>query len=229
MRVVDALSPNHGPRRGGARPRLVVLHYTAMARAEDALARLRDPAAEVSAHWLIGEDGTVWRLVEEARRAWHAGAGAWGGARDVNSASIGVELANPGDAPFAAAQTAALRALLRGALARWAIPPQGVIGHACLAPGRKRDPGRRFDWRGLAAAGLAVWADPPPPGGGAPDAAAFQAAAAAFGHPVPRTGVWDAATQAVAQAHLDRFAPGRRLDGALTAHLSAMAARWPAA
>jgi N-acetylmuramoyl-L-alanine amidase len=154
--VIDAPSPNHGDRRG-VRPSLVVLHYTAMATAEAALARLCDPGPEVSAHWLIAEDGRVWRLVPEDRRAWHAGAGAWGGCADVNSASVGVELANGGDAPFPAPQMRALEAVLRGTLDRWGIPPAGVIGHACMAPLRKQDPGRRFDWRALARAGLCLW------------------------------------------------------------------------
>jgi N-acetylmuramoyl-L-alanine amidase len=96
LRTVDAPSPNQGPRRGGAEPDLVVLHHTGMASAAAALERLRDPAAAVSAHYLIGADGTVWQLVPEDRRAWHAGAGAWGGVTDVNSRSIGIELDNPG-------------------------------------------------------------------------------------------------------------------------------------
>lgn len=155
-------SPNHGPRRGGLRPELVVLHYTQMAGPEGALRRLCAPEAEVSAHYLIGADGRVWQLVDEAARAWHAGAGAWQGRADVNSRSIGIELDNSGDCPFAWPQVAALQRLLAGILARWAIPPQGVIAHSDMAPTRKVDPGPRFDWRGLARAGLAVW---PGPGG----------------------------------------------------------------
>ena len=96
MIVEEAPSPNFGERRGGLRPELVVLHHTAMPTAEAALARLRDPAAEVSAHYLVAEDGRVWRLVDEGARAWHAGAGSWRGAGDLNSRSIGIELANAG-------------------------------------------------------------------------------------------------------------------------------------
>ena len=106
----------------------MVIHYTAMATAAEARARLCDPAAEVSAHWLIDEAGRAEALVPEALRAWHAGAGAWGAVSDVNSRSIGIELANPGDRPFAAAQMAALERLLAGILGRWAIPPERVIG-----------------------------------------------------------------------------------------------------
>jgi N-acetylmuramoyl-L-alanine amidase len=182
--TIEHPSPNFGPRRGGARPGLVVLHYTAMPSAEDALARLCDPAAEVSAHWLVAENGRVFRLVDEAARAWHAGAGAWGGAGDVNSRSIGIELANSGppDAlpPFPEPQMAALEALLDGIMARWAIPPAGVIAHSDLAPGRKADPGPKFDWRRLALGGRAVWADAAP--AAEADRAAFRAAAARFGY-----------------------------------------------
>lgn len=165
--VPPSASPNFGERRGGARPDLVVIHYTAMPSCGEARARLCDPAAEVSAHYLISEAGAVEALVPETARAWHAGAGGWGGVSDVNSRSIGIELANPGDAPFPAPQMAALELLLAGVMARWAIPPERVIGHSDMAPGRKRDPGPRFDWRRLARAGLSVW---PGPGGdpGAP-------------------------------------------------------------
>jgi N-acetylmuramoyl-L-alanine amidase len=158
---IEAPSPNAGPRRDGAKPDLVVLHYTGMATAEAALDRLRDPGAEVSAHYLIAEDGRLWRLVPEALRAWHAGAGQWGEVADVNSRSIGIELANAGPLagfpPFPEPQMAALEALLAGVLGRWSIPPARVIAHSDMAPGRKADPGPKFDWRRLAAGGLAVW------------------------------------------------------------------------
>ncbi|MFZ8942402.1 MAG: N-acetylmuramoyl-L-alanine amidase [Gemmobacter sp.] len=153
-------SPNFGPRRGGVAPHLIVLHYTAMPSAADARARLCDPVAEVSAHYLIDLDGTLWSLVPEEARAWHAGAGAWAGCADVNSASIGIELQNRGDHPYPLPQIAALCALVGDLRARHAIAPQGVIGHADLAPTRKADPGPRFDWRALARAGPAVWAAP---------------------------------------------------------------------
>ncbi|MCC5983909.1 MAG: N-acetylmuramoyl-L-alanine amidase [Rhodobacteraceae bacterium] len=157
-------SPNFGPRRDGLRPDLVVLHYTGMSSAQAALERLCDPGAEVSAHYLIGADGRLWQLVAEAQRAWHAGAGAWLGRVDVNSRSIGIELENPGDRPFPAPQMQRLEALLAGVLARWGIPPAGVIGHADMAPGRKHDPGPRFDWRRLARSGLALRPGAAPPG-----------------------------------------------------------------
>lgn len=149
-------SPNHGDRRG-QRPELIVLHYTGMADAASARARLCDPQAEVSAHWLIDEAGRTEALVPEDRRAWHAGAGAWQGRDDVNSRSIGIELVNPGDRPFTAPQMDALTSLLRGIMARWGIPSEAVIGHSDMTPGRKTDPGPRFDWERLGREGLALW------------------------------------------------------------------------
>ena len=163
MEIFDRPSPNCGPRRGGLEPELVVLHHTAMLTAEAALARLCDPDAEVSAHYVIAEGGRVWRLVAEADRAWHAGAGSWGGAEDVNSRSIGIELANAGPLdgfpPFPEPQMAALEVLLDAICARWGIAPAGVIAHSDMAPGRKADPGPKFDWRRLALGGRAVWAE----------------------------------------------------------------------
>lgn len=150
-------SPNHGERRDGQQPELIVLHYTGMADGPSARARLCDPEAEVSAHWLVHENGRTEALVAEDRRAWHAGAGAWQGRGDVNSRSIGIEIVNPGDQPFPEPQMAAVEDLLRQIMQRWHIPASGVIAHSDLAPDRKRDPGPRFDWRRLALQGLAVW------------------------------------------------------------------------
>lgn len=172
-------SPNFGERRGGARPDLVVIHYTAMPSLAEARARLCDPAHEVSAHWLIAENGTTEQLVDEHHRAWHAGTGAWGGVTDVNSRSIGIELANTGAQPFPEPQMTALESLLRGIMARWSIPPERIIGHSDMAPARKSDPGPRFDWRRLARQGLSVWPDAAPP----QDPATFPAHARAFGYP----------------------------------------------
>ncbi|MGR3758671.1 N-acetylmuramoyl-L-alanine amidase [Roseobacteraceae bacterium NS-SX3] len=133
-----------------------MLHYTAMDSAAAALARLCDPAAEVSAHYLIGSDGTLWQMVAEDKRAWHAGAGEWCGQGDINSRSIGIELDNLGTHPFSEPQMTALEALLPPVMQRWSILPEGVIGHSCMAPGRKSDPGSRFDWERLSRQGLAA-------------------------------------------------------------------------
>lgn len=148
-------SPNFGERRGGLRPDLIVLHYTAMDTAKAALDRLCDPAVEVSAHYLIGADGTVWQMVAEAARAWHAGAGEWCGLGDVNSRSIGIELDNRGDHPFSEPQMTALEGLLAGVMVRWDMSADAVIGHSDMAPGRKSDPGPHFDWQRLERLGLA--------------------------------------------------------------------------
>ena len=150
-------SPNCGPRRHGAVPDMVVLHYTAMQSAAGARDWLCNPEAQVSAHYVIGFCGTVWQLVDEADRAWHAGAGAWGSVTDVNSRSIGIEIANTGATPFAAAQIDALDDLLGGIVERHKIRPERVIGHSDMAPGRKIDPGARFDWQRLARQGLSIW------------------------------------------------------------------------
>lgn len=139
------------------KPELVVLHFTQMADAAVALERLCAPEAQVSAHYLIGVGGVVWQLVNETERAWHAGAGSWLGQGDVNSRSIGIELDNDGDSPFANAQMRALEALLPGILGRWRIGPAAVIAHSDIAPERKRDPGPRFDWRRLALQGFSLW------------------------------------------------------------------------
>lgn len=177
-------SPNFGPRRDGLKPEIVVIHYTGMESCAAALARLCDPAAQVSAHYLISEQGHVMSLVAESLRAWHAGAGGWAGQGDVNSRSIGIELANTGAQPFAEPQMAALEQLLRGIMSRWNIPPQRVIGHSDMAPERKQDPGRRFDWRRLALQGLAAWPTQAVVAGAPePDPAGFQAALAAIGYP----------------------------------------------
>ena len=136
---------------------MIVLHYTGMRSAADALARLCDPAAEVSAHYMIAPTGQVWQLVAEDQRAWHAGSGAWQGRDDMNSRSIGIELVNTGEHPFPEPQMRQLEALLTHLIAKWAIAAEQIIAHSDMAPDRKEDPGPRFDWRRLARQGLAFW------------------------------------------------------------------------
>ncbi|MDO9640159.1 MAG: N-acetylmuramoyl-L-alanine amidase [Pseudotabrizicola sp.] len=204
-------SPNFGDRRGGVRPSLIVIHYTAMESCSAARARLCDPGAEVSAHWLISRHGGTEALVDEAQRAWHAGAGEWAGVTDVNSHSIGIELDNRGNHPFPAPQMAALEGLLVDIMARWSIPPQRVIGHSDMAPHRKSDPGPRFDWHRLARQGLSVWP------GLTGDAAArdFVSHACRFGYPA-------LAEDIVLRAFRWRFRPFAT--GPVTAADAAMAA-----
>ncbi|MCC1491573.1 N-acetylmuramoyl-L-alanine amidase [Cognatishimia sp. F0-27] len=161
--AADALwcpSENHGPRRCGARPDIVLLHYTAMTDAVAARDWLCTGESQVSAHYVLAEDGRLWQLVREEHRAWHAGAGAWGGIDDVNSASIGIEIANDGFSPFSEPQMARLERLIAEIMARWSIPPERVLGHSDVALGRKIDPGRRFDWARLARRGLAIRPQP---------------------------------------------------------------------
>ncbi|MHA6345873.1 N-acetylmuramoyl-L-alanine amidase [Roseivivax sp. CAU 1761] len=195
------------------------MHYTAMQSAEAARDLLSSPEAQVSAHYLIARDGRIWQLVDEGARAWHAGAGRWGGIDDMNSRSIGIELDNDGVSPFAAPLMDALEALLPGILARWRIAPARVIGHSDMAPGRKIDPGPRFDWARLARAGLAIRPEPRAPG-------EFWRDAARFGYdPAPE--LRDAVLAAFRMRFRPRVAgPLDRTDAALMADL---AARWPAA
>ncbi len=139
---------------------MVVLHYTGMISGAAAIERLADPAAKVSAHYVVAEDGTVLQMVDEAHRAWHAGRSWWRGTADVNSASIGIEIVNPGHefgyVPFPAEQMAAVEALLADIVPRCRINPANVVGHSDIAPARKQDPGELFDWPRLAALGLAA-------------------------------------------------------------------------
>ena len=202
------------------KPDMVVIHYTAMASADAALERLCCPEHEVSAHYLIDGHGAVLRLVNEDKRAWHAGAGQWGKVTDVNSHSIGIELANPGTAPFAADQMDALERLLTDILDRWFIAPERVIGHSDMAPLRKIDPGPRFDWRRLALSGGSVW-----PHGNqdfAADAGEFLQGLAAFGYP-------EAPLEALLPAFRARFRPHHNgpLDGLDMAMAHDLATRFP--
>jgi N-acetylmuramoyl-L-alanine amidase len=160
MRRLEMPSPNHDD-RGGAAIDMLVLHYTGMKTAKAALDRLCDPAAKVSAHYTIDQDGTVYAHVAEARRAWHAGAAYWAGATDINARSIGIELVNPGHEfgyrDFAEDQIAALTTLCHSILMRHPIPSWRVLGHSDVAPARKEDPGELFPWQRLAKAGIGLW------------------------------------------------------------------------
>lgn len=154
----EAPSPNWDERQLPVS--MVVLHYTGMPDAAGALERMRDPAAKVSAHYMIDEDGTVTRLVEEEKRAWHAGKSYWRGVTDVNSASVGIELVNPGHEwgyrPFTEAQMESLIPLLHTIVKRYKMPFANIVGHSDVAPSRKQDPGELFDWERLAGLKLAL-------------------------------------------------------------------------
>ena len=159
--MIERPSPNFDARPAGRPIDMVVIHYTGMRSAKAAVARLCDPEAGVSAHYVIDEDGSVTRLVGEAKRAWHAGQAWWRGEADINARSIGVELVNPGHEfgyrAFPEAQMSALEGLAHAILGRHPIAARNVVGHADVAPRRKRDPGELFDWQRLAAAGVGLW------------------------------------------------------------------------
>ena len=217
-------SPNHGERQGRARPDCIILHYTGMATAESALDLLRDPKSEVSSHYFIDEDGAIVQLVPEARRAWHAGVGSWKGERDLNSASIGIEIVNPGHAgglpPFPEAQIAATIALCRDIFSRHPIRPERILAHSDIAPARKIDPGERFPWDVLFRAGVGHWVPPAeilgPPlfreKEEGPPIRALQAMLALYGYGLEMTGVYDAPTRGVVAAFQRHFRP-QRVDG----------------
>ena len=197
MEVIDTPASCFGERRFGAQIELVVIHYTAMENAEVALERLCGSEFEVSAHYLVGRDGSVFRMVCEDKRAWHAGAGSWAGRGDVNSRSIGIELDNDGMSQFTEPLMEKLEILLADILDRHVLPPNAVIGHSDMAPGRKRDPGKHFDWRRLAKKGLSVWPAPLPGGD-------FIRDATVFGYPVHE------GESAVLSAFRQRFNPHAR-------------------
>ncbi len=156
-RIEQRPSPNHDERAAGKPVDILLLHYTGMRSAEGALKWLTDPASRVSSHYFVDEDGRVAAMVAEGRRAWHAGKSFWAGETDINSRSIGIEIANPGHEfgyrPFPGAQTEAVIALCRDILARHPIPPERVLAHSDVAPLRKHDPGELFPWARLAVGG----------------------------------------------------------------------------
>ena len=162
--MIEAPSPNFDGRR--APPDAIILHYTGMQTGEAALERMRDPAAKVAAHYMVEEDGRVFRLVAEERRAWHAGASYWRGERDLNAASIGIEIVNPGHEwgyrPFPDDQIEAVIGLLDALRGRWSVPDSRILGHSDVAPARKTDPGELFPWKRLAEAGHGLWYEPEP-------------------------------------------------------------------
>ena len=164
LRIAELSSPNCDDRPDGQAVDILVLHYTGMPDAGQALRRLRDPQAKVSAHYVIDLDGSVTRMVPEEKRAWHAGVSCWKGARDINARSIGIEIVNPGHEfgyrPFQLAQMDALVALAKDIKTRHDIPPERVLGHSDVAPTRKLDPGELFDWFRLSVEGIAIWPQP---------------------------------------------------------------------
>ncbi|MFG1420638.1 N-acetylmuramoyl-L-alanine amidase [Xanthobacter sp. VTT E-85238] len=222
--LVGALapSPNHGERK--APIDMVLLHYTGMESAEAAIALLRSPAAEVSCHYVVLEDGTIVQMVPEARRAWHAGVSSWEGVTDTNSRSIGIEIVNPGHdlgyPDFPDAQITAVAALVVDIVARHAIRADRVLAHSDVAPARKQDPGEKFPWEFLHHAGGGHFVHEAPRGGGrffmlgdaGQPVAALQAMLALYGYGIAVSGVFDAATRDVVAAFQRHFRRSR-VDG----------------
>ena len=217
-----APSPNFGTRRGGRGIDMIVLHYTGCPSAEAALLWMCAPESQVSAHYLVEEDGEIVQLVDEAKRAWHAGAAHWAGETDINSCSIGIEIHNAGHAadplpPYPDRQIAAVIALCRDIMARHGIAPERVVGHADVAPSRKSDPGEHFPWRQLADAGVAFWVAPVRQAQGAAlwpedageEVAALQRDLRRVGYGVPDSGVYCSETEAVVRAFQRRFVPDK--------------------
>ncbi len=226
---IDAPSPNFDNRR--APPDMIVLHYTGMKTGEEALARLRDPSAKVSAHYLVEEDGRVFALVPEERRAWHAGVSFWKGDTDINAVSIGIEIVNPGHEhgyrDFPEAQIKAVIALVGDIRTRWTIPDARILGHSDVAPERKEDPGERFPWKRLHEAGHGLWAEPgaapgEPLGEGDEGVGVFalQSALTRLGYDSAPSGKYDAKTAHIVTAFQRHWAP-HRLDGVADGHTRA--------
>jgi len=238
-------SPNHSERKDGVAPDMIVLHYTGMRDNEAAIRHLCAPATEVSAHYVVLQDGFILQLVAESRRAWHAGVASWAGETDVNSRSIGIEIANPGHdrgyPDFPRRQIAAVTTLCRSIFTRHRIPAWRVLGHSDVAPARKQDPGEKFPWRLLSESGIGLWVNPAPiTEGGAvfvlgesdPAIREMQELLGRYGYDIAVSGSYDLATRDVIAAFQRHFRPAR-VDGVadastiatLKALLAARAAR----
>ena len=246
-RLVHGLCPaaNFEPRRQGMRPSILILHYTGVASTAKAIDWLSRPDSRVSCHYVIDEAGGITQMVAEAARAWHAGEASWAGETDINSASIGIEIQNPGHEfgypDFPEPQLLAIEALARDILTRHAIRPERVLAHSDVAPRRKIDPGEKFPWGRLAAAGVGHWVEPAPlveaePGIGVgaagPQFAELQGLLRDYGYAIEPTGLVDGATEFVVKAFQRHFRPARvdgRIDASTIGTLERLAAALPAA
>lgn len=212
MSVQPYISPNHNERDPAIPLSYIVLHYTGMDTAEAALLRLCDPASKVSAHYVIDETGRLYHLVDNGRRAWHAGQSFWKGMTDINSASIGIELANPGHQhgyrSFFPAQLIVLKQIVRELIAKYGLDPATcLLAHSDVAPGRKEDPGELFPWEALAKDGLGLWPKPEPADYGHAEDDVVQDLLRAVGYDCPNTGVYDRAMRATVLAFQRHFEP----------------------
>jgi len=217
LHVRDLPSPNLDERPAGTPIDMLILHYTGMRSAREAIDRLRDPAARVSSHYVVDEDASVLQLVPEEMRAWHAGASHWRGHSDLNGRSIGIEIVNPGHEwgyrDFPVLQLAAVCDLCLAILSRHAIPARNIVAHSDVAPDRKEDPGEKFDWRGLAQNGVGLWPEDIPElgtTGAVRDAASLRdvrAALGEIGYRVTPEGARDPGLAAVLRAFQRHWRP----------------------
>jgi N-acetylmuramoyl-L-alanine amidase len=237
-------SANFGERSKGRKPDMILLHYTGMPDVEGALARLCTAGTDVSAHYVVLEDGRIVQCVPEAKRAWHAGQASWAGEEDINSCSIGIEIVNRGHdwgyPEFPLRQIAAVIALCRGIMLRHDLPPHRVLGHSDVAPARKKDPGEKFPWHSLANSGVGHWVQSAPIvrgealklGAEGKDVLELQQGLARYGYGIPQNGKYDGATMEVVAAFQRHFRP-ERVDGvadpSTRATLQALLAAQPAA
>src|SRR5258705_1986088 len=217
-------SANYGERNKGRLPDMIVLHYTGMPDVEGAIAQPCTTGTDVSAHYIVLEDGRIVQCVPEAKRAWHAGVASWAGEEDINSSSIGIWIVNPGHdwgyPDFPPRQIAAVIALCRGIMLRRKVPPHRVLGHPDVARARKKDPGEKFPWHSLANSGVGHWVQPAPIVRGealklgtiSDDVRHLQTALAKYGYGVPTSGKYDNATAEVVTAFQRHFRPAR-VDG----------------
>jgi N-acetylmuramoyl-L-alanine amidase len=217
-------SPNIDPRRDGRAPDMLILHYTGMESAEGALDWLTRQESKVSCHYFVDEEGRIAQLVREEERAWHAGQSLWAGETDLNSCSIGIEIHNPGHdfdyVDFTDAEMLAVEALCRDILSRHAIPPHRVLAHSDIAPGRKRDPGEKFDWPRLGRAGIGLWVPPAPlegdaglgPGDEGSAVESLQRDLLAFGYGVEVTTTYGTGLEKIVEAFQRHFRQAR-IDG----------------
>ena len=217
-------SPNCGERNKARAPDMILLHYTGMPDAEGALAQLCTAGTNVSAHYVVLEDGRIVQCVPEGKRAWHAGVGSWAGEDDINSCSIGVEIVNPGHdwgyPDFPLRQIAAVIALCRGIMLRRGVPSHRVLAHSDVAPSRKKDPGEKFPWHSLANSGVGHWVQPAPIVSGEgiklgtinDSVRNLQQALARYGYGISASGKYDTATMEVVAAFQRHFRPAR-VDG----------------
>jgi N-acetylmuramoyl-L-alanine amidase len=218
--VADVIpSGNYGERRNSRAPDMIVLHYTGMADGRMAVHRLTTVGTEVSAHYIVLEDGRIIQSVSESHRAWHAGASAWAGETDINTCSIGVEIINGGHdyglPAYPLRQIAAVIALCKGIMIRRNIPRHRVVGHSDISPGRKQDPGEKFPWALLAASGVGQYVPPakivPGPtmavGAAGDNVRSLQEALASYGYGVTVSGIYDFATVEVVSAFQRHFRP----------------------